>query len=164
MNGNISFLFDAMGGPPAPRPALPGDRSADVCIVGGGLTGLWTAYYLKQADPSLDIVIVEREDAGLIAGPRDRFAKLHGEEAVRTQQRLMNEAVDEIVNVAAAEGISADIVKGGTIRIASSPVQVQRLRAGVEEDHHWGVSESRLLEPDELNQRIRMSEALRAAY
>jgi glycine/D-amino acid oxidase-like deaminating enzyme len=176
-NGNISFWFDALGGPPAPRPALPGDRSADVCIVGGGLTGLWTAYYLKQADPSLDIVIVEREFAGfgasgrnggwasgLIAGSRDRFAKLHGEEAVRTQQRLMNEAVDEIVNVAAAEGINADIVKGGTIRIASSPVQVQRLRAGVEEDHHWGVSESRLLEPDELNQRIRMSEALRAAY
>src|SRR6476646_7280733 len=143
MNGNISFWFDAMGGPPAPRPALPGDRSADVCIVGGGLTGLWTAYYLKQADPSLDIVIVEREFAGfgasgrnggwasgLIAGSRDRFAKLHGEEAVRTQQRLMNEAVDEIVNVAAAEGINADIVKGGTIRIASSPVQVQRLRAG----------------------------------
>jgi glycine/D-amino acid oxidase-like deaminating enzyme len=177
VNGNISFWFDALGGRPSPRPALAGDRTADVCIVGAGLTGLWTAYYLKKADPSLDITMVEREFAGfgasgrnggwasgLIAGSRDRFATLHGADAVRAQQRLMNEAVDELVAVAASEGIAADVVKGGTIRIASTPAQARRLRAGVEEDHHWGVHESRILERNELLDRIRIPEVVAAAY
>jgi glycine/D-amino acid oxidase-like deaminating enzyme len=177
VNGNVSFWFEAMGGRPSPRPGLPDDSTADVCIVGAGLTGLWTAYYLKKADPSLDIAVVEREFAGfgasgrnggwasgLIAGSRDRFAELYGADAVRAQQRLMNEAVDEFVAVATAEGIEADIVKGGTIRIASTPAQARRLRASVEADRHWGVRESRILDSDELRDRIRIPEALQGAY
>lgn len=177
VNGNISFWFDALGGRPSPRPGLPGDRTADVCIVGAGLTGLWTAYYLKKADPSLDIAMIEKEFAGfgasgrnggwasgLLAGSRHRFARLHGADAVRAQQRLMNEAVDEIITIAASEGIEADIVKGGTIRIASTAAAAQRLRAGVEEDHDWGVRESRILDHDELRERLRIPEVVAAAY
>jgi glycine/D-amino acid oxidase-like deaminating enzyme len=177
VNGNVSFWFEDMGGRPSPRPGLPGDHEADVCIVGAGLTGLWTAYYLKKADPSLAITLVEREFAGfggsgrnggwasgLLAGSRDRFAKLYGADAVRSQQRAMNEAIDEFVGVAAAERIDADVVKGGTIRIASSTAQLARLRAGVEEDHHWGVPESRILDRDELRSRITIPEAIEAAY
>ncbi|MET9835700.1 FAD-dependent oxidoreductase [Streptomyces sp. NPDC006385] len=177
INGNVSFWFEAIGGRPAPRPALPGDATADVCIVGAGFTGLWTAYYLKKADPSLDIVVLEREFAGygasgrnggwasgLIAGSRDRFADLYGVEAVKAQQRLMHEAVDEIVVVGEAEGIKADVVKGGTIRIASTRSQVRRLAAGVAEDHRWGVTESRVLDDRELRERIRIPEAVKAAY
>ena len=176
VNGQVSFWFETSGRP-APRPPLPGDLTADVCIVGAGLTGLWTAYYLKKADPALDIAVVEREFAGfgasgrnggwasgLIAGSRDRYAKLYGATAVRAQQRLMNEAVDEFVGVAAAEGIDADIVKGGTIRVASAPAQVRRLRAGVEEDRRWGVREARVLDPGELRDRIRIPEVLEGAY
>jgi glycine/D-amino acid oxidase-like deaminating enzyme len=47
-----------------PRPSLNGDHRADVCIVGAGFTGLWTAYFLKQADAALDIVVLEAEWAG----------------------------------------------------------------------------------------------------
>jgi len=43
INGHVSHWFDKM---PSLRPRLPGDRGADVCIVGAGYTGLWTAYYL----------------------------------------------------------------------------------------------------------------------
>ena len=42
----------------APRPPLDGDTSVDVAIVGGGFTGLWTAYYLLRADPSLNVLVV----------------------------------------------------------------------------------------------------------
>ncbi|MFE5707181.1 FAD-dependent oxidoreductase, partial [Rhodococcus koreensis] len=45
------------------RPALPGNLTADVAIVGAGFTGLWAAYYLLQADPSLKVVLLEREFA-----------------------------------------------------------------------------------------------------
>ena len=48
-----SWWWADLGGLPAPRPALDGDREADVCIVGAGYTGLWTAYELLRADPSL---------------------------------------------------------------------------------------------------------------
>src|SRR5262245_8456943 len=71
INGAISFWFEATGGRPKPRPRLPGDVTADVCIVGGGLTGLWSAYYLKRAEPRLRIVVLEREFAGYGASGRN---------------------------------------------------------------------------------------------
>ena len=74
-----------------PATRLPGDRDADVCIVGAGYTGLWTAYYLKQADPSLRITVLEARFAGfgasgrnggwlsgLAPGHRALLAKQHG--------------------------------------------------------------------------------------
>ncbi|HSX74300.1 MAG TPA: FAD-binding oxidoreductase, partial [Shinella sp.] len=70
-NGNISFWYADIGGIPQKRTPLPGDREADICIIGAGYTGLWTAYYLKKADPSLDIVVLEREFAGFGASGRN---------------------------------------------------------------------------------------------
>src|SRR3954467_4860050 len=54
-----------------PRPSLPGDLDVDVAIVGAGYTGLWTAYYLARADPSLRIAVLEAEIAGYGASGRD---------------------------------------------------------------------------------------------
>ena len=58
LNGNVSFWYDEIG-LPKPRPPLDGPTSVDVCIVGAGYTGLWTAYYLKRAEPSLRITVLE---------------------------------------------------------------------------------------------------------
>jgi hypothetical protein len=61
-----------------PRPARSGApravarrRTVDVAIVGGGFTGLWTAYYLKRADPTLEVAVIEREFAGFGASGRN---------------------------------------------------------------------------------------------
>jgi monoamine oxidase len=62
-NGQVSFWWQQLG-LPEPRPALPGSIDADVCIVGGGFTGLWTAYYLKTAQPDARVVVVEARFAG----------------------------------------------------------------------------------------------------
>ena len=43
---------------------LDESQSVDVCIVGGGFTGLWTAYELKQRHPELDIVLIEKHICG----------------------------------------------------------------------------------------------------
>ena len=90
INGDVSFWWHSIG-LPTPGPALPGDRDADVCIVGGGYTGLWTAYYLKRADPSLRVVLLEARFCGYgasgrnggwltasLAGTRRRYAQTHG--------------------------------------------------------------------------------------
>ena len=57
--------------PQPQRPALNGSLEADVVVVGGGFTGLWTAYYLKQLDPSLSVVVVERHHVGFGASGRN---------------------------------------------------------------------------------------------
>ncbi len=54
-----------------PRPPLDGDLDVDVAIVGAGFTGLWTAYYLAEADPTLRIAVLEAEVAGFGASGRN---------------------------------------------------------------------------------------------
>ncbi len=58
--GELGHWWRSLGGPPPARAPLPGPAQADVAIVGAGYTGLWTAYYLKRARPSLQIVVLER--------------------------------------------------------------------------------------------------------
>ena len=58
------WLQEAMADGFEPAPRLDGDVRADVCIVGGGYTGLWTALRLKELDPSLDVALVEADICG----------------------------------------------------------------------------------------------------
>lgn len=66
----MSFWY-AADGLPAPRPALAGDAKVDVVIVGAGYTGLWSAYYLAKADPTLRIAVLESRFAGFGASGRN---------------------------------------------------------------------------------------------
>lgn len=70
VNGDVSFWYRSLGIPTAGTP-LGGDLDADVAIVGAGYTGLWTAYYLKKASPTLRIVVLEKEFAGYGASGRN---------------------------------------------------------------------------------------------
>ena len=63
--------YDTLGSAIAPRAELLGHQQADVAIVGGGYSGLWTAYYLTLLDPSLSVAIVEAEIAGHGASGRN---------------------------------------------------------------------------------------------
>lgn len=173
VNGRVSHWFSEL---PTPRPALPGDRDTDVCIVGAGYTGLWTAYYLKQADPALRVTILEARFAGygasgrnggwlsgLVPGDRARMARAHGREAVIAWQRALNAAVDEVLAVAAAEGIDAGAVKGGTLHVARNAAQAARLAEEVAHERSWGVDGLVELSGSEARQRIRLS-GMVAAY
>jgi hypothetical protein len=70
-NGGVSYWWQARGGFPPRRPSLPGPAEADVAIVGGGFTGLWTAWYLKRAAPTLRVVVLEAAFAGYGASGRN---------------------------------------------------------------------------------------------
>ncbi|SBN61722.1 Glycine/D-amino acid oxidase (deaminating) [Curtobacterium sp. 9128] len=134
-----------------PRPPLDGDRSADVCVIGGGLTGLWTAWYLHQADPSLQIVVVEKEIAGFGASGRNggwcsalfpreaaEIAEHTGRDAALAMRRAMRETVDEVGRAADEAGIDCDFVKGGTVLYARSAVQDRAARAEVDASAAFG--------------------------
>ena len=176
INGNVSFWYRD-GGLPRRREPLDGARDADVCVVGGGFTGLWTAYYLKKAEPSLDVVVVEKEFAGFgasgrnggwlsgqIAGSPGRYAKERGRGRVLALQRAMNDAIDEVVSVAGAEGIDADIVRGGVLRVAHAPAQLPRLRATLAEAHRWGNTDEVALTAGEVTARINVAGAVGGVF
>lgn len=122
-----SLWLDTFPGPIRPRPALQGDTDCDVAIVGAGMTGLWTAYALLDADPSLRVRVIEREVAGFgasgrnggwvsagIAGVAEEWAKHSGAEAVRQAERATWESVDWIGERVAQEQIDCGFVKGAS--------------------------------------------------
>ncbi|MFJ6662090.1 NAD(P)/FAD-dependent oxidoreductase [Streptomyces sp. NPDC091377] len=175
VNGGVSFWY-AQDGFPEPREPLPGDTSADVVIVGGGYTGLWTAYYLIKAAPSLRIVVLEQKFCGYgasgrnggwlyngIAG-RDRYARLHGKDAAVRLQRAMNDTVDEVIRAAGAEGVDADIHKGGVLEVARTPAQWGRLKAHHEQELSYGETDRELYGARETAGRVRVSDAVGSSW
>ncbi|MDQ3913955.1 MAG: FAD-binding oxidoreductase [Actinomycetota bacterium] len=177
--GSYSLWLETAGESLDPRPPLPGDTSVDVAIVGAGYTGLWTAYYLLRAQPDLRVALVEKEIAGfgasgrnggwcsgLFAAPRAKVARAGGRDAAVAMERAMFATVDEVGRVLAEEGIDADFHKGGTLTLVTSPAQLGRVRAEIEDDRAWGFGEYdfRWMERDELEGRVRVAGALGARF
>jgi glycine/D-amino acid oxidase-like deaminating enzyme len=124
--------------------------------VGGGYTGLWTAYYLAVADPTLRVAVLEADVTGFGASGRNggwcsalfpaslgHLARLPGSSrsAALAQHAAMRGTVDEVLRVAEVEGIDAHAAKGGTIVPARTGVQWRRARADVEDARSWGRGE-----------------------
>jgi glycine/D-amino acid oxidase-like deaminating enzyme len=130
---------------------------ADVAVVGAGFTGLWTAYYLAQADPTLRIVVVEAEVAGFGASGRNGgwCSALFPTSLGEAQDAAMRASVDEVRRVTEAEGIDCHFAKGGTIVLARSRAQLARARA------EYGDA---VLSPDGAAQRLRATRTLGATY
>ncbi|WP_242680042.1 FAD-binding oxidoreductase [Nocardioides sp. IC4_145] len=166
--------------PPAPsRPPLPGARDADVVVVGAGYTGLWTAYSLAVADPSLRIVVLEAEQVGHGASGRNggwcsalfpaslpALAAAAGRDAALAQHRAMRATVDEVARTAAAEGIDCHLAKGGTVVVARNRAQWARARAEVAAARTWGRGEDdlRLLDGREATGVLRARSTVGATY
>lgn len=138
-NGGVSFWWQQVG-LPSPADRLGGDDACDVAIVGGGLTGLWTAYYLREADPSLDVRVVEAEFAGFGASGRNggwlsselpgsprAYAAAAGEAGLEAMRAAVRGSVHEVIAVAGREGIDADIRLSGVLHVARSQAQAERL-------------------------------------
>ncbi|TQJ31189.1 FAD-binding oxidoreductase [Microbacterium sp. SLBN-146] len=168
-NGEVSWWWRQLGGSPESRAPLPGGIDVDVAIVGGGYTGLWTAYYLKTLQPDLRIAVLEQRFAGFgasgrnggwltnsVTGGRARY----GREPGSRQQAALNQSVDEVIAVTTREGIDADIVKGGELEVARSPAQLARLRAAADEEQSWPHTDVDVLDAAAVASRIRIAGAV----
>lgn len=161
-----------------PTDMLSGDADADVCIVGAGYTGLWTAYYLARARPDLRVVVVEAEIAGYGASGRNggwcsalfpaSVAALdhrHGRTAALAMRTAMNSTVDEVGRVAAAEGIDCGFTRGGTVVLARSDAQLRRARTEVQVDEAYGgIDGIMLLDTDRAAQRLQAARVRGASF
>ncbi len=176
--GEVGFWWRSIGGPPPPRAPLEGPLEADVAIVGAGYTGLWTAYYLKRAEPSLRIVVLEREFAGFGASGRNggwvsgffsgpaRVYERPGGSSYAALQRAMFATVEELASVLAEEQIEADYRKGGHLGVALGEAQLQRVRAEVHAARDIGLTQEDLRELSgaELAARVHVACALGASF
>lgn len=173
---DVSLWFDQLADDVVARPGLVGDAEADVVVVGAGLTGLWTAYYLTEADPGLDVVVVEQETAGYGASGRNggwcsalfpvaaaSVARRHGEPAARALRAAMRDTVVEVGGVAAAEGVDCDFGYGGTITLARSGPQLARARAEHREASRWG-DEVDLWSADTARERLAATDVRGATF
>jgi glycine/D-amino acid oxidase-like deaminating enzyme len=153
--------------PVVPGPPLEGTERADVCIVGGGYTGMWTAYFLKRADPSLDIAIVERSWAGSGAsGHNDGYAmtlldmshhhlvERHGPERARAAHEAVASSVIEIGEFCSEHGIDADYERNGLASLAFNDGQMWRLQRDLEAARSMGADDFTLLEGEEARSVI----------
>ncbi len=156
-----------------PRASLSGDTDADVAIIGGGLTGLWTAWYLQQREPDAKIVVLEKEIAGFGASGRNggwcsalfprstaSLERRHGRSAALDMRRAMVETVDEVGRAATAAGVDADYVQGGTVSFARSEVQRRAAQAEVSDAHGYGVDRLEFWDAS----RVRAAGALGASF
>ncbi len=175
---SISFWIEDAGDDLSPRPRLDGSTDADVAILGAGFTGLWTALELLKREPSLRVVVLEREIAGFGASGRngawcsgelnismDVLAERHGPDAARAIRRTMHDTVDEVGRAAAAEGIDAGFRKGGSLIVARGPAEEPALRATAAEYERFGFAEHcQVLDRTALDERLRVAGAVGGVF
>ncbi|MCU1417272.1 MAG: FAD-dependent oxidoreductase [Schumannella sp.] len=131
------------------RPRLGTSVDADLAIVGGGYTGLWTAIRAKERDPALRIVLLEAKTIGWAASGRNggfvEASLTHGEangerrwpEELAQLERLGSANLDAIAEAVERYGIAADFERTGTLSVAVEPHQVGWLDGpGTDDDVH----------------------------
>src|SRR5438309_11356812 len=165
------WLEEALAGA-EDAPRLEGEERADVCIVGGGFTGLWTAIRLKEHDPALDVVLVEADVCGGGASGRNggfvlswwaKFGTLKkvcgGEEAVRLA-RASAEGVDGIGAFCAEQGIDAHYRRDGWLWAATSQAQLGAWEETLDTVAAYGQEPFERLSPEETARRAGESKHL----
>ncbi|WP_460524201.1 NAD(P)/FAD-dependent oxidoreductase [Humibacter antri] len=169
---SVSFWYSQVPAP-EPRPPLRHSMRADVCIIGAGFTGLWTAYYLKKAQPSLRVVVLEQRFAGYgasgrnggwltnsVTGGREQYTKTHGRVGAQAMQTAMTETVHEVIRAAQEEGIDADFVLGGELNVARNRAQLARLHEWAEGEAEWTDVDAQLLDAGQASARVAVADAL----
>lgn len=141
-------------------PPLSAQSHFDVVIVGGGFSGLWLAYYLKQAQPHLSVAIFEAKQVGYGASGRNggwlstnlpsSITNLlkHGhitQAQICAFQRQVIDTIDEVDGVCQREGIDCDLHKGGLLFVATNEAQAVHLQQYYEKERTYGFSDDELV-------------------
>jgi glycine/D-amino acid oxidase-like deaminating enzyme len=158
-----------------PRPALSGEREADVLVLGGGYTGMWTAWYAKQLEPGARVVLLESEalcghgpsgrNGGFcnamwfsLASMRERW----GDGPALAAAQAAEQAVARIGTFCEDHGVDAWMRPAGYLQVSTTPAHDDSWERAVRACRELGVAE--MLQPlsvDEVAERCQ-SPAFRA--
>jgi len=162
------WLRDALAaeGDPEPMDPLAGTARHDVAIIGGGYTGLWTAYFLTERDPGVSVAIIEQDICG--GGPSGRnggflhgwwdqlplLTELYGADRALELAWAADEAVDGIRAFCERHAIDAWFTHGGYLRVSASSAQDGDWATSVQACRALGVGEQLVeLGADEVHRR-----------
>lgn len=135
---------------PEPHSALIGEVEADLCIVGAGYTGLWTALLAKERDPNREVVIIEQLETGAGASGRNggfcNSSLTHGflngyrrfKDEMEVIERLGRENLDAIEETIARYKIECDWERTGELRVAVEPWQLEGMKEEAELRNRYG--------------------------
>jgi glycine/D-amino acid oxidase-like deaminating enzyme len=153
--------------PYLPDPPLPSDATTDVAIIGGGYTGLATAYRLKELDPSLDVLLLEQEAIGYGASGRNAgfgmtlfglslsMTRLRfGADRTRQAHRYMEQAVETLWGLIQCRGLDCDAERPGFLRVATTPAYMRRIQHEIRLAESLGLEGISWLSADELRRRV----------
>jgi glycine/D-amino acid oxidase-like deaminating enzyme len=153
--------------PYTPNPPLTGEVRADVAIIGGGFTGLSAALHLKEAEPGLQVAVLEQAYIGYGASGRNAgfamtlfgltlslTALRFGRQAAAEAHRYMEQAVDYVGELIAHYGIACDYERPGFLRVATSPAYVRRIREEIELAHRLGLTGIEWLDAQAVREQV----------
>jgi len=151
-----------------PAPPLLGDTAADVVVVGGGYTGLWAAWQLRQLEPGIDVVVLERDECGF--GPSGRnggfingfydhaatLVDLFGRDGAVKVIEAGARTIDELEAWMTVHGVDAWFRREGYIGLASSPAQAGGWVEPLEVARELGIEDRyRVLDREALGAFVR---------
>jgi len=170
------WLREAIGEKPLETEALEGERRADVAILGGGFTGLWTALRLKELEPTLDVAVVEKNFCGSGASGRNggfcmtwsskihTLVKLCGAQEGLRLYRATDDAVAAIGAFCLDHGIDAEFRQDGWLWTASNAAQLEAWNPCLDQLDKLGANPFQVLDADEAARRAGAPVILAGVY
>jgi glycine/D-amino acid oxidase-like deaminating enzyme len=151
----------------SPGEPLRGDIEVDVAIVGGGFTGLSSAYHIKKAEPNMRVALLESEVIGFGASGRNggfnmtlfgltmqitalRFSKAKAKEA----HQYMERAVDYLRDLVSELNIDCDYEHPGFLRVATSEKYKKRIQHEMKLAHELGIGGIEWLDKDQTREQV----------
>lgn len=162
----VLYWFDEDFLEPSPHPNLIGDVTTDLCIVGAGYTGLWTALLAKEQNPDREVILVEQLETGAGASGRNggfcSYSLTHGfmngytrfKDEMSIIERLGRQNLDEIEATIKRYGIECDFEWNGELRIAIENWQIESMVNEAELRNSFGDNVE-LLTQSQIQARIK---------
>jgi glycine/D-amino acid oxidase-like deaminating enzyme len=152
------------------RRSITSSNSFDIAIIGAGFSGLWSAYHLKQLQPSLRIAIFEQNYVGFGASGRNggwasaeyptsnsRVIKEHGNTSFRDLRKALIDSIDEIGQISTENNWQIEYAKGGALVFATNKAQLTRISREIDDEH-------RLLNQDQARELLNVAKITGGVY
>jgi len=151
-----------------PGASLQDDIEVDVAVVGGGFTGLSSAYHIKKAEPNLRVVLLESDVIGFGASGRNAgfsmtlfgmtlglTARRFGKKKAKEAHHYMERAVDYLRDLVAELKIDCEYEHPGFLRVATSEKYKKRILKEMELVHKLGLEGIEWLDKEQTQEQVR---------